>query len=541
MKHFIKYIVPSAAVVLSLGLSSCAGDLDVDPIDPNQTTSGEYLADNLLNKCYANMALAGQSGPDGDSDVDGIDGGTSGFIRQLFNHNELASDNFVCSWGDAGISDFNYIEFNSSNVMTAGLYYRCWTGVKDCNLYLDSYGGADEEKAAEARFMRALYYYELMDNFGNVPFATTLTESPVRITRSDLCKWIVSELRSIENKLSVPTSTPLEGQSGYGRANKYTDQLLLARLYLNSQVYTGTAKNDSALYYAQQVIKNSPYKLHKTAKSSNWTAYQELFMGDNGQNGASEECLLALPQDGATTASYGTTLFLMASMEQSTVEFQNGFTSNNTTEGWAGNRARPELVREFFPRDDAPAEANVRNMYTAAGDDRALFENLGGKTLENTQIATFTKGYTVAKWSNWYAGSGEKHNAKFPDTDFFFFRLAEAYLIEAEADARLNGGTTTTVGTEAINALRSRAHASTKTTGYDLDYICNEWNREFYSELLRRQTLVRFNRYGGSSYNWAWKGGVPDGRGVATTLNLFPIPDQEMNSLGSILIQNPGY
>lgn len=51
MKHFIKYIVPSAAVVLSLGLSSCAGDLDVDPIDPNQTTSGENLADNLLNKC----------------------------------------------------------------------------------------------------------------------------------------------------------------------------------------------------------------------------------------------------------------------------------------------------------------------------------------------------------------------------------------------------------------------------------------------------------------------------------------------------------
>lgn len=100
MKHFIKYIIPSAAVVLSLGLSSCAGDLDVDPIDPNQTTSGENLADNLLNKCYANMALAGQSGPDGDSDVDGIDGGTSGFLRQLFNHNELASDNFVCSWGD---------------------------------------------------------------------------------------------------------------------------------------------------------------------------------------------------------------------------------------------------------------------------------------------------------------------------------------------------------------------------------------------------------------------------------------------------------
>ena len=257
MKNFIKYIIPSALVLASMGLSSCAGDLDVTPIDPNQTYGGTEIADNLLNKCYANMAVAGNQGADGDSDVDGIDGGTSGFIRQLWNANELTTDNFVCSWGDAGIDHFNYDTFDASNAMLRGLYYRCYTGVDFCNQYINEYGSEDAEKLAEARFLRAYYYSVLMDCFGNVPFTLSISSTkPSQISRKDLFKWVVNELRSIENTLSVPTTLPKERENGYGRANKYTDQLLLARLYLNSEVYTGTARNDSALYYAKEVLKS---------------------------------------------------------------------------------------------------------------------------------------------------------------------------------------------------------------------------------------------------------------------------------------------
>lgn len=558
MKNFIKYIIPSALVLASMGLSSCAGDLDVTPIDPNQKNGSTEIADNLLNKCYANMALANQKGPDDDDkDVDGIDGGTSGFIRQLWNANELTTDNFVCSWGDAGIEHFNYDTFDASNPMLRGLYYRCYTGVDFCNQYINEYGGEDAEKTAEARFLRAYYYSVLMDCFGNVPFTTAISATkPSQISRKDLFKWVVNELRSVENTLSVPTTLPKEKENGYGRANKYTDQLLLARLYLNSEVYTGTARNDSALYYAKEVLK-SPYKLHTTSLSATWTPYQELFMGNNGQSGASEESLLSLPQDGITTTSYGTSLFMMASEQDANVMYDivgNDTTfTNNTSEGWAGNRALPDLVKKFFPLGDAP-NATVHNMYVSAGDDRALFDGGPGKlkgtevdkdskrTLDVEKVGTFTNGFAVCKFNNWYSDGGKAHSAKFPDTDYFLFRLAEAYLIEAEADARLNGGTTTAVGTAAINALRARAHASTKASGsYTLDYICDEWDREFYSELLRRPTLVRFGRFGGNnSYNWTWKGGAKNGKSFAATRNIFAIPTTDIVANGN-LKQNPGY
>ena len=81
MKKYIKNIVPATFMMLALGATSCIGDLDVDPIDPNIDTNVDL--NGLFNKCYANMALAGNGGANGDCDIDGLDGGTTGFIRQL--------------------------------------------------------------------------------------------------------------------------------------------------------------------------------------------------------------------------------------------------------------------------------------------------------------------------------------------------------------------------------------------------------------------------------------------------------------------------
>ena len=105
MKLYIKSLLPAAALALSLGLSSCVGDLNVKPIDPK--TNMTVNPDNLINKCYANMAVAGNGGANGDSDVDGIDGGTSGFLRQLFNSQELTSDEAISAWGDEGVQPLN--------------------------------------------------------------------------------------------------------------------------------------------------------------------------------------------------------------------------------------------------------------------------------------------------------------------------------------------------------------------------------------------------------------------------------------------------
>jgi hypothetical protein len=545
MKKSFKYIIPSAVAVLALGLTSCAGDLDVTPIDPNTTTSGENLSDNLLNKCYANMAVAGQGGANGDCDIDGLDGGTTGFVRQLFNSQELTSDMAICGWGDTGISEFDYEKFDASHPMLKGFYYRLYAGIDYCNQYINTYGGQDEEKTAEARFLRAYYYSILMDGWGNVPFTTAISaEASPQIKRADLYKWVVSELRDVENKLSAPTSTPKENESGYGRANKYTDQLLLSRIYLNAKVYAGVEKYDSAAYYAQEVITKSPYKLHTTASTSDWTAYQELFMGNNGQNGASEECLLALPQDGKTTTSWGTSLFIMAGSNNGKEDWgiaQNGseLIGNGTTQGWGGNRLRPDMVRKFFPNDDAPADATVKQMYTAAKDDRALMCNIGRK-LENEKVSDFTDGYAACKYNNYYTDGQAGQSTDFTDADYFLFRVAEAYLIYAEATARQNNGSPTVDGIKYLNELRARAHAAQKTS-YTLSDICDEWAREFYFEGYRRSTLIRFNRFAGNiNYNWAWKGGATNGTNIDKHFNLFAIPDDDMNA-NKNLTQNPGY
>ena len=104
MNKFFKYIVPAAALLLTAGFTSCVGDLDVEPIDPGLQSSID--AEQLFNKCYANFAVAGNGGANGDSDVDGIDGGTSGLFRQMWNSNELTTDEAICGWGDEGINTF---------------------------------------------------------------------------------------------------------------------------------------------------------------------------------------------------------------------------------------------------------------------------------------------------------------------------------------------------------------------------------------------------------------------------------------------------
>jgi hypothetical protein len=126
--------------------------------------------------------------------------------------------------------------------------------------------------------------------------------------------------------------------------------------------------------------------------------------------------------------------------------------------------------------------------------------------------------------------------------DYFLMRSAEAYLISAEADARQNGGVTTSTGTARINALRERANASSQTQ-YSLSQILDERAREFYFEGYRRTDLIRFGYFGGSNssqYLWEWKGGSQTGVSFSANLNVFAIPDEDLNANPN-LTQNPGY
>lgn len=560
MNKFYKYTICAAsAIVLSIGLNSCVKDLDVEPIDPAVTN--EITAEQLFNKCYSRFATSGNNGGDDAVDVDGLDGGFQHLYRQMWNSNELTTDEAICAWGDEGIPSYNYNTYDASHPMLRGYYYGLNTGFNFCNHYLEKFADYDKTMTAEIRFLRAFQYYLLMDAFGNVPFTTKSpkelmenNELPERYTRAQAFEFIEKELKAIIGEDSNDNATILSepipkfyGQEGYGRVDKAAAWLLLARLYLNAEVYTGIPRWADARDYAKKVI-DSPYKLHTTdydVDGRHWSAYQMLFMGDNSTNGATEEAIFPVIQDGKRTTSWGGTEFLMASTADASVHPNpydptevNGVYSNNT---WSGNRARAQLIDKFFASGEAPEDMHAYEVVVAARDDRALFETDGRKySVDNPSV--FTNGYAIAKFNNFKCDGSRGSDETFPDSHLFYMRKAEAYLTYAEALTRLagSGAAAPAEAVDAINQIRARAHAIQKAS-YSLNDILDEWSREFYFEGRRRVDLIRFGMFGGqSSYKWQWMGGVKEGRPFESFRNIFAIPADELIA-NSNMKQNDGY
>lgn len=291
--RYLKTLLPVASLALALSVTSCVGDLDVEPINPNLTQ--KFYQDEVFTKIYATMAMTGNEGPAGMGDVDGLDEGTSGFYRLIWNMSELATDEAICNWGDPGVPEMNFMRWGASHDQITGLYGRLNFDVTLCNHFLEQTEGISDEKSvkqrAEVRFMRALNYYYLLDFFGNVPFTEKVSITPPQqIKRADLYAYIESELKAIENDMYEPRTAP------YGRADKAAVWFLLSRLYLNAEVYTGTVQWVNAATNANKVI-NTSYDLCDT--------YSELFMADNDENAeAMKEIILPIRCDGRYTRAY---------------------------------------------------------------------------------------------------------------------------------------------------------------------------------------------------------------------------------------------
>ncbi len=550
MNKFFKYIMCAAVLLMLSGLSSCINDLDVEPIDPS--LQSDVTPEQLLNKCYSVFATSGNNGGDDNVDVDGLDGGFQHKYRQMWNSNELTTDEAICGWGDEGIPSYCHNTYDASHPMLRGYYYGLCIGITFCNQYLQVFSDYNPTMTAEVRFLRAFQFYLLTDAFGNIPFATTISgENPEQYTRAQVCEFIEKELKAITGEDASDNATVLNdpkpkkyGEAGYGRVDKAAAWMLLSRIYLNSEVYTGTPRWQEAADYAKKVM-DSAYKLHTVGYDANgrqFTAYQMLFMGDNSKTDAAYEAVFPVIQNGTRTTSWGGTDFLICSTADGDMHPNrydetevNGLYNNSA---WSGNRARPELVRLFFPNDDAPS-GHAYDIAEIAEDDRALFET-EGRYLNVDDESNFKYGYAVAKFNNFMCDGSKGSDITFPDSHLFYMRVAEAYLTYAEALTRMNGDVAPAEAVAAINAIRGRAHALQRNR-YTLDQILDEWGREFYFEGRRRVDLIRFNKFGGDTgYEWQWKGGVYAGRDFEAFRNVFAIPTDDLIA-NSKLTQNPGY
>ena len=549
LKYF-KNILPVATIVLSMGLSSCTGDLDVTPIDPRKNTVVD--AQKLFNKCYAEFVFEGY-GP-GSSELDLGDAGLSVLYRLLWNANELTTDEAICGWTDKGVAEFDFNSFTPANECLYGLYWRLCFGASICNQYLKECADFDATMTAEIHFVRALYYYFLLDNFGNPSFSETVGEKPRQIKSAELFTWIAKELEDNMDKMLSP-SVRKKGETNYGRADQSAAWMLLARLYLNAEKYTGTAQWDKAKEYADKVIKQSGRSIwmgdqaiaHRSANGK-YSAYQMLFMADNDQSGAYNESVFAFTLDGASSASWGASTFLYAASWDGSMK---AVYPQVTDQAWGGNRTRVDLVEKFISTSklDALPNWSTETITEAADDDRALLfgDNAKGdfgvkdRKYTNDDLATFTDGFATTKYQSCRADDGPVSNTTHNDNDIMLMRLAEAYLIYAEAEARAAGSNTTLAeGTRLINVLRERANNSDLHTTYTLREILDERARELYFEGIRRTDLIRYGYFGGSSYTWQWKGGIHEGGKFEAYRNIFPIPQTE-RATNSNLEQNPGY
>lgn len=559
-------IAPAAALLLSASLSSCMDDLNKGNIDPNVDANPNITG--LYSKCYAGLIMEGN---DGNADFSIDDDGKSTLLRNLFNFNEVPTDEAVCWWSDGGIADVAYNKFEPGNATLKNLYYRLMSNISYENHFLSlDAAKADRTKYAEVRVLRAYNYFLMLDFFGDPTFIDKISpETPrqahsynskfeegktytraelLQLGREFLFNWVESELLAAEPDL-LEAKPETDTDPDYGRVDKGTCWLLLSRLYLNAGTYLNNdGQNnqywDKALEYAERVI-NSDYKLFDDSKMSNeakangYKPYDLLFMGDNGSNGASCEALLPLMQDGDKTQGYGGSMFFVAALWDGTMQTVTDKNAATTANSWSGMRVRPQFVEKFFthPKDVVNKKASeIRAMNV---DDRAI---LWGKdrTLEIGANDKFVKGIATPKWNNNYSNGGTPHDSYNVDIDFFLFRVAEAYLNAAEAEMHLNGESSAKAK-KYIDALRNRAHARPRAS-YTLNDVLDERARELYCEGLRRTDLIRFNQFGGSqaTYNWELKGGSTNGTTFAKTYNVYPLPSSEVLS-NKNLTQIDGY
>jgi starch-binding outer membrane protein, SusD/RagB family len=513
-------------VCISL-LASCTKDLNRTP--RYSTTSDELYKNEAgykssLAKIYAGLALTGNNGPDGSGDLGGIDEGFSSYLRQYWQLQELPTDEAVIAWNDQTIKDFHDMDWTSADNFNRALYSRIFYQITLANSFISEAAedkiasrgitGADADKVklyrAEARFLRALSYWHALDLYGNTTFVTEDDQVgaflPKQATRKELFDYVEAECKDIETLLPNPKANE------YARADKAALWMLLANLYLNAEVYTGTAKYTDAIAQVNKVIA-AGYTLQPN--------YQHLFLADNHR---SAEIIFPVAFDGIRSRTWGGTTYLVHAPvggDMNVNDFGIDF-------GWGGLRTTSALVNKF-----GDPSGNT--------DKRAQFQ-IAGQSLQIGNIGEFRDGYSIRKWRNITSGGAPGSNVTWVDVDFPMFRLAEAYLIYAEAVLRGGTGGSAAQALNYVNQLRQRAYGNTtgNLTAISLADILDERARELHWEGKRRQDLIRYNLFTTGTYLWPWKGGVPNGRAVESFRNLYPIPSAEIN-VNTNLVQNTGY
>lgn len=538
------YVI-TAALLLTV---SCVRDLDTLP--PQNALP---VAENVYGKT-ADTYLEGlsflyfQFVTNDLTDLQQMDGGASELVRAFWSVQETTADAAKCSWeNDAWVRALNTNTWTSEqNDAVYAVYVRTLQGIAYVNEYLrqttddklDGRGVPDDVKAEvygfrdEARFLRAYFYWMALDCFGSVPFSTENspfggTYTPPQASRTDIFNFCVSELKSI---LGDSGHLPA-ARSSYPRADRGSAAGLLARLYLNAEVYTGTPMWAEAKAVCEEIF-GMGYALSPD--------YEALFRGDNGENAAARgEMLWAVPYDAEKTQSYGGTSYLLAASLAAT-DITDRSKPNGQRNGWAGLRVPYEYVSRFF---DVSGQDYSTGFYETADARGKMFYIKGRQESMDNALYVFMNGWSCLKFNNIPYGVTESaylptaDTKAFSDVDFPMIRLAEIYLIYAEACMNIGDEIP---GLSRLAELSARAGVSPPEEITE-EFLMEERARELMWEAHRRTDLIRFGLFTSSDYLWPYKGGDSfAGQAFPSYKTLFPLPPTEL-AVNDVLNQNPGY
>ena len=511
-----KFFIIVAGITAFIGTGCTKLDVDIESefSDANfPKTTADYIA--LSGPVYRKLS-------------------TSDFATNYFWNVELASDEAILPTRGGGYYDGGkYIALHKhswtpTDVTIQATWTWGYSAISDCNRILDQFKTAQESdlkriSIAELRAMRSLFYFYMMDLFGNIPITSFGTaDLPKQSTRAQVFEYIEKELLAVIPDLPAPATV---GVANYGRPTRWMAYALLQKLYLNAEYYTGANKYAVSVEYADKLLNESSLTLVAN--------YKDLFSPTNGAN--TETIMVAVFDPIQAKGNHLTRFSLHGSLRN---KYGLPYSPSNAM------CTIPEFYNSFNLTND------VRNTTWLAG---LQYENDGKPVMNGSAQLNLTPEIVLATEADMNVGAesggisrGARSIKFFPDpnsssdryqgNDIPILRLADVYLMKAEAILR--GVAPTTVKGELqtadvlVQKIRSRAGVTTPVSGITLDQLLAERGRELAWELWRRNDLIRFGKYEGK---WGFKAG-----GESADRRIFPIPATE-RVLNPNLNQNQGY
>lgn len=543
----LKHILSAAL----LALVGCT-DLNVDiksqyTTFPDSEAAAEAVSANIYNSYRGTL-------------------GRDHWMIQTLSSDEAAAVSLGTDWYDNGkYMQMTIHNWSTDNGMIPSIWNSAMNGINTCNQVLTLLGNDDSEGAAPVRAMRAFYFFILMDNFGDVPLVTKMTDEVIdRSSRADVCRFIESEILQIRDKLTTRVD-----ETTYGKATRYMAEALLAKTYLNWAVYTAadianyspTAPNEKLndlVAICDDIIKSGIYNL-----SDN---YMVKFRPTNGSH--IKDFIFAMPYDREKQQGMTYARFWVHRSAQ------KGFFEVDLPNSVGGNfRVLPEFYDIFnlegdernkqfltgklfkyknYEETDVPFEVEtskrgIDQYYSGSdADDKFKWQVELTKEMhfrgENT-TATLDLGNDLLGRSMGYRSikfymdlETTKAQNRNQSNDVPIFRYADILLMKAEAILR--GASTTNGDTPAslMNQIRSYVKAPAVTGTPTLNELLDERAREFADESWRRNDLIRFGKF---EDNWGFKYLYQQGL-TEKFRRIFPVPTEVMN-LNTNWKQNNGY